>query len=127
MTNRPQYGYMLDTDCIRFVDKHIDGEYGYVKMRERPYPVRFPDGELIGTVTSLCDALPLILERGEELYAEHRRRLLEREKAVLKPGTVWSEEISRRLQAPGYLQACIESVLAEAGQPTGTVRSPRTS
>ena len=109
MGKRSQYEYMLDTNCIRFIGKHNGGEYGYVEVIQHPFPVRSPVGELIGTVKSLGDALPLILEHNEKLYSKHRRRELDREKAALKPGS-------------DYLQACIDSLMAEAGPQTSSVR-----
>jgi hypothetical protein len=88
MGKRSQYEYMLDTNCIRFIGKHNGGEYGYVEVIQHPFPVRSPVGELIGTVKSLGDTLPLILEHNEKLYSEHRRRELDREKAALKPDRI---------------------------------------
>ena len=43
---------------IRFINRHNGGECGYVEVGEKPYRV---SPELVGTVNSLCEALPLIL------------------------------------------------------------------
>lgn len=79
MTNRSKYHATLDVDCIGFLDVRNGGEYGYVEVDQKPYRVRLPDGELIGTVNSLCDALPLILDHMGKEYIKRRRRELERE------------------------------------------------
>jgi hypothetical protein len=74
----------LDTDCIRFINVYNWGELGYVDVGEKPYRVRLPEGELVGTVNSLCDALPLILDHTEKEYLERRRREFEREKEAAR-------------------------------------------
>ena len=59
MNPRSKFRGFLDEDRIWF-RYNSGGEYGYVDVDVKPYHVRFPDGELVGTVNSLCDALPLL-------------------------------------------------------------------
>ena len=51
----------MDVDYIRFIHKYNHSECGYVEVGEKPYRVRLPDGELVGTVDRINDALPLFL------------------------------------------------------------------
>jgi hypothetical protein len=80
MKQRWKYLATPDIDCVRFRDPRDASEYGYVEVDQKPYPVRLPDGELVGTVNALCDALPLILEHHEREYLERRRCDLAAEK-----------------------------------------------
>jgi hypothetical protein len=87
MTKRSKYRAELDADCIRFINPYNEAEYGYVNVGEKPFPVHLPDGEPIGAVDSLCDALPLILDAWERNYLQHRKRELEREKKAARGTT----------------------------------------
>jgi len=72
MIDRSKYCASLDIDCIRFLGVRNRGEYGYVTVDRKPYRVYLPDGEFLGTVNSLGDALPFILDHG---YQPFRIRL----------------------------------------------------
>ena len=68
-----KYRVLLDEDRLWFTNAHSGGEHGYVEIGEKPFRVHFPDGELAGTVNSLCDALPLILDCWEKQCLRRRR------------------------------------------------------
>jgi len=81
MTNR--YRARSDTERIYFT-RDNGAEYGYVETGDVPFQVRLPDGELIGTVDALCDALPLILDPSEQEYLRCRQRKFAREKEMAR-------------------------------------------
>lgn len=84
MASKSKYSATLDADCVRFINRYDTGEYGYVEVDRKPYHVRLPDGELVGTVNSLCDALPLIIDHNEKEYFERRRRELVQNKEAAR-------------------------------------------
>lgn len=84
MASRSKYFASPDTDCIRFLARYDGAECGYVEVGQKPYVVRLPDGELVGTVNALCDAMPLILEHYEKEHLELRQREFEREKEAAR-------------------------------------------
>jgi len=82
VTIKSKYRAMLDEDCVRFINPRNRGEYGYLEVDQTPY--QLPDGELVGTVNSLCDALPLIFDHTEKEYLERRQRELAHEKEAAR-------------------------------------------
>ena len=72
MSTAPKYRVLIDEDRLWFINPWSGGEYGYVDAGQKPFIVCYPDGEVVGRVNSLRDALPLILDRREQKYLRRR-------------------------------------------------------
>jgi hypothetical protein len=71
-----KYRFVTDHNCIRIFAR--DGEVGTIELPCEQYPVRTAEGELIGSVRAIEDALPLLFDHWDE---EERSQLRARQQA----------------------------------------------